>query len=153
MAAALGARRLQQPCCRSACSRSRDLQSGQQLELHPVWRLPRARSSSEPLITHSGKATALAGKPISALILGGSIEAGADLANGLDSYFAHVTDWLNTTFPPSEGRHTFHNGGRSSTGSPYFARWAVRVWPARARGVRVGVNPKTLCTKGQSPVL
>ena len=67
-------------------------------------------------------APAGAGKPISSLILGGSIEAGGDLNNRLDTYFAQVSDWLNDTFPPSEGQHTFHNGGRSSTGSPYFAR-------------------------------
>lgn len=75
-------------------------------------------------------AAALAGKPISTLILGGSIEAGGDLNNRLDTYFAHVSDWLNDTFPPTEGQHTFNNGGRSSTGSPYFARCAVRVWTA-----------------------
>ena len=33
---------------------------------------------------------ACAGKPISALILGGSIEAGADLQNPLDSYFVRL---------------------------------------------------------------
>ncbi len=33
-----------------------------------------------------------------------------------------VSAWINTTFPPQEGQHTFHNGGRASTGSPYFAR-------------------------------
>ena len=33
---------------------------------------------------------ACAGKPISALILGGSIEAGADLQNPLDSYFVRA---------------------------------------------------------------
>jgi hypothetical protein len=48
-----------------------------------------------------------------------------------------VAQWLNTTFPPSQGQHTFHNGGRSSTGSPFFAR---RASP-RGRGLlgkRVG---------------
>ncbi|KAK9836029.1 hypothetical protein WJX81_007152 [Elliptochloris bilobata] len=63
----------------------------------------------------------LQGKPISALVLGGSIEQGGDLNTRMDAYFAQVTDWINATFPPIEGQHTFHNGGRSSTGSPYFA--------------------------------
>ena len=83
-----------------------------------------------------------AGKPISALILGGSIEAGGDLNNRLDTYFAQVSDWLNDTFPPSEGQHTFHNGGRSSTGSPYFARCAMHAWSAHAPG---GKSIKQLC--------
>ena len=42
-----------------------------------------------------------------------------------------VAHWLNTTFPPSQGQHTFHNGGRSSTGSPFFARRAA----LRSRGL------------------
>ncbi|KAK9833339.1 hypothetical protein WJX81_007962 [Elliptochloris bilobata] len=65
----------------------------------------------------------LSGQPISAIMLGGSVEIGAELRAKDDAYFAHVSRWINETFPvkPGAGSHTFHNAARSATGSPFFA--------------------------------
>ncbi|KAK9826476.1 hypothetical protein WJX81_003204 [Elliptochloris bilobata] len=81
-------------------------------------------------VSHAGDASRLRltlgkllrGEPISVVILGGSIDIGADLDTAHDAYFVHVSEWISRTFPTANGSaHTFHNAARASTGSPYYA--------------------------------